>query len=334
MKHKHHLKTFLSNLQLKDSNGAIIEKNSDSHKSFDSFIEQFCSYKYRTILYRGTKQIKDFQTEITDIPNYARKMYMLGEKSYCYESNAEKSLFCIDDLSSELFGYIFNRLKVLCENKFDPNGGTHSTVCSFLDNNPEIKNFFLAENHKKEFISQINKQSNKDKIHIKDYYISLIHTIGKSFSRNSYMISTSTDFYVAQDFKNDSVIVTWIPFKERHRQFIKFNDVNKVDSLIKKIGLPYYDISPYKNQKEICIKGGLLPHYIIGYTIEIEKSFIVNPHLLEQISSSFKIEDIIENGINIDQREFIKELNQTKYKGGFINIDGSYFDIKSKIKML
>ncbi|MBO4806568.1 MAG: hypothetical protein J5554_11040 [Paludibacteraceae bacterium] len=332
MKQEHPLRNFLSNLKWKDSEGKPIA----SYNQFDSFIKLFCAYKNRTILYRGTKQIKDFKTEITDIPNYARKMFMLGEKSHHYESNT-KSLFCIDDISSELFEYIFDKLNKLCKNNFNSEK-TRSTVRTFLDNNPIIEKFFLNENadeykkQKDDFILRIGKQKKQDKIHIKDYYLSLIHTIGKSLSPNSCMISTSEDINVAQKFKNDSVIVSWLPQKERGRQLIKFNNINKVDSLIKRIGLPYYDISPYKEQKEICIKGGLLPHYIIGYSIEEKKSFIVNPYLLTEISSlsefeiENKIKSIINDGISIDQTKFNDELAKTKYKGGFINIDGFYYD--------
>jgi hypothetical protein len=94
--------------------------------------------------------------------------------------------------------------------------------------------------------------------------------------------------------------------------------------MIKRFGLPFYEISPYKEQNETCIKGGLLPHYIIGYSVE--DSFIVNPGLISQISSEYDMNRIIIEGIEIDQSEFKEVLKTTKYKGGFICIDGYYCD--------
>lgn len=79
------------------------------------------------------------------------------------------------------------------------------------------------------------------------------------------------------------------------------------------------------NNKTICcIKGGILPHYIIGYAVK--DSFIVNPNLITQISSSYDFESLLKDGIWTDQTHFDEIRQKTKYKGGFLCIDGFYLD--------
>jgi hypothetical protein len=56
-------------------------------------------------------------------------------------------------------------------------------------------------------------------------------------------------------------------------------------------------------------------------------SFIVNPNLLMQItSSSYDFEKLIKEGIEIDQTPFDNEIQKTKYKGRFLWLDGFYLE--------
>lgn len=320
----HELKSFLSNLLLKDSKGNAITDDSIPYVSFSTFIDSFCSAKNKTILYRGTKSIEEYDADIFDISTFAKKMFTLGDKSHYFEPNTH-ALFCIDDHSLELFEFIFEKLNdKLCGNKFNSQG-TIAAINSFNQNNQGFFEFFSNGTNKTSFISLIDKLNDKEKEHAKDYYLSLMHVVGKSLSPNSYMISTSKELKRAEEFKKDGIIiVSWIPSSERHRKIIKYNDVNNTDLMIKRSGLPYYEVSPYSEQKEICVKGGLLPHYIIGYSLK--DSFIVNPGLLSQISSAYDLNRIIIEGIGIDQSKFKDVLKTTKYKGGFICIDGYYCD--------
>lgn len=320
----HEVKSLLSNLLLKDSEGKAITEGSTTYLNFSTFIDSFCSARNRTVLYRGTKSIEEYNADIFDIPTFAKKMFTLGAKSHYFEPHTH-ALFCVDDHSLELFEFIFEKLNdKLCGNKFN-SPGTITAINSFIQNNQDFYEFFSNETNKTGFISLIDKLDDKEKEQAKDYYLSLMHVVGKSLSPNSYMISTSKELKRAEEFIKDGIIiVSWVPSSERHRQIIKFNDVNKTDSMIKRLGLPSYGVSPYSEQKEICVKGGLLPHYIIGYSLK--DSFIVNPGLLSQISSAYDLNRIIIEGIGIDQSKFKDVLKTTKYKGGFICIDGYYCD--------
>lgn len=49
------------------------------------------------------------------------------------------------------------------------------------------------------------------------------------------------------------------------------------------IGLPVYEKSFFPYQKEVTLKGGLLPHYLLGYlhNKRSEKIFEINPALFD-----------------------------------------------------
>ena len=131
-------------------------------------------------------------------------------------------------------------------------------------------------------------------------------------------------FYSLQNKKDGIMIVSWIPITERRNLIIKYNEVNKLNKEIEKMELPYYVTPPYIEQKEICVKCGLLPQYIIGYSLD--DSFIVNKHLLTNLDMARDLNSIINDGIKINQERINEILKETKYKRGFICIDGYYLD--------
>lgn len=323
----HQLKRLLSKLKLKDSQGN--ELDATNKKLFNEFINNFCSAKNRTILYRGTESIPEYNTSVFDIEKFANIMFSIGHKSIYYTNDgSNKKLFCLNDCSIELFNSVFDKLKdKLCKVNFDAQG-TKEKVSSFLNSNKDFCNYFKTETNRKDFLLKIENLDDEKKIIVKDYYLSLMHIIGRSMSgNNSYMISTSTKIKVAKKFKKDGIIiVSWLPITERRDQIIKYNEVNKLNDEIKKMGLKYYVRPPYIEQEEICVKCGLLPHYIIGYSLD--DSFIVNKHLLTDLNMALDLDSIIKDGIELkfDQECFYNILKETKYKRGFICIDGCYID--------
>ena len=308
--------------------GEEISKESNEYLYFFDFVNKFCSAKKRTILYRGSNPEQIFQTKLFDIEGFSRILMTLGEKSHHFESN-KYPLICIDDCSIEVFEFVFDRFHDKVCNLSFSNPNSLEKVKLFLEANPSINNYFSDGNNKARFISTISELSDSKKRNVLDYYFSLLHTIGKSADGNSYFISTSKNIEIAKQFKNDGVIViTWVPSSERNRQIICNNDINKLDSFIKTTGLPYYEVSPYSDQEEVCVKGGILPHYIMGYVYQ--DSFIVNPNLLTQISTSYDFESLLKDGIYTDQINFDNELHKTKYKRGFLCIDGYYLEYQKQ----
>ncbi|MBR6879175.1 MAG: hypothetical protein IKM95_07340 [Bacteroidales bacterium] len=320
----HPLKTFLSQITIKNFHGEEISKESKEYLYFIDFVDELCSAKNRTILYRGCNPEPIFQTKLFDIQGFSNKMFMLGEKSHLFESN-KYPLICIDDCSIAVFEFVFDRLHDKVCNLSFSNPNSLEKVKLFLEANPSINKFFSNKNNKERFINKISAMDDSSKRHVLDYYFSLLHTIGKSANGNSFFISTSKSIKIAEQFKNDGILViTWVPSSERNRQILCYKDINKLDNFIKAIGLPYFESSPYSNQEEVGIKGGILPHYIIGYADK--DSFIVNPNLITQISSSYDFESLLKDGILTDQTHFDNVLQKTKYKGGFLCKDGFYLD--------
>lgn len=318
------LQTYLQSLTLRNSDGIEIIRESKQYNDFYDFINIFCNDKNITILYRGSNPSDVFLSKIFDTKDFAKKMFMLGEKSHHFEAG-HKALICVDDCSIEVFEYIFDRLQdKICRLDFQ-NEKTRNSVAIFLKNNPEIKSFFSEGKNRESFISTITHNRLRKK-RIKDYYFSLFHTIGKSANGDSYFISTSKSLDIAKRFQNDGIIlITWVPNSEKNRQIIRFEDVNKSNNTIQKLGLPIWNVSPYVEQEEICVKGGLIPHFIVGYSDG--NSFVVNPSLLSQIINKDNITNILKEGIDIDQTLFDNEKQKTKYKGGFLCFDGEIYEI-------
>ena len=91
--------------------------------------------------------------------------------------------------------------------------------------------------------------------------------------------------------------------------------------------LPLYYQSFYPGEKEISLKGGLLPHFLIGYLYaewDSQIHFDINPNFLDITNKS----DLwINEGLPIDQSGFWKELDKTKFKGSFwVNYKGEYWN--------
>lgn len=320
------LVTYLQSLKLKNTDGTEILSESQHYKVFYDFIHIFCNDKKITILYRGSNPSDVFLSNIFNTKDFARKMFMLGEKSHHFESG-HKALICVDDCSDEVFEYIFERFQdKICQLNFQ-NETTKKVVEKFLEANPSIKSYFSDISNKERFISKTYNQKKAQKKRIMDYYFSLLHTIGKSAYGDSYFISTSKSLDIAKQFQNDGIIlVTWVPDSEKDRQIIRFEDVNKSNKVIQKLGLPMWDASPYVEQEEVCVKGGLLPHYIVGYSYG--DSFVVHPSLLTQLLIKDDINLLLKDGIDVDQTLFDNEIKKTKYRGGFLCLDGEISEIK------
>lgn len=316
----HILKRYIHSLQLKDSQGDVILNDSVDYQKFLHFLDVFCAAKNKTVLYRGTNRLSVYNVEVFNTKEFSRKMFMVGCKGHYYEPH-KTALFCIDDCSEDLFGFIFDKINEIIHSLHSQ----REEIKYFFERNDNINDYFSNNSNRLHFISSIKVLGNNLQHEMKDYYLSLMHVMGKKVSPNSYMISTSKQLHTAQCFQNGGVvIVTWIHSSRRKDTIIKFVDVNRTEEHVRELGLPFYKKSPYYGQQEICIKGGIVPHFIIGYAYK--HSFIVNPYLLSQISDEYNVDEIIKNGIDIDQKDFNIVLDDTQYKGGFITIDGFYFD--------
>ena len=180
------LNTYLQSLSLLTSEGIEIHQGIELYNDFYDFISILSNDNNVTILYRGTNPSDVFVSRIFDTKNFARMMFMLGEKSHRFEAG-HKPLICIDDCSIEVFEFLFKRLHdKICQLNFQ-NESTIQTVDKFLKDNPDIASFFSDESNKELFISTVTHNRFQKK-RIKDYYFSLLHTIGKSAYGYSYFL--------------------------------------------------------------------------------------------------------------------------------------------------
>lgn len=124
------------------------------------------------------------------------------------------------------------------------------------------------------------------------------------------------------------ILVGWIPKKRISNKFIvTFDYLNLVEESISEINLPLWKESFYPDEKEITLKGGILPHYLIGYIYEDNngmKILEINPSMID---SKTKCNSWLNNGLPIDQKGFWNVLKKTNHTGGFfVNSNGEYWN--------
>ena len=299
--------------------------NRKDKELIESFISKFCSAKGKNVLYRGTNKIFESHNIKTDGPilTLSHRLFMIGDKSEYYTNEKNESLNSTDRI---IFEEIYRRLKdKLCAVNFT-NSRTVDRVKQLIKESPNFCTFFQNPNNEECFIDKINEQTEEIKRGIRDYYLALFHTIGRSMVGNSStVVSSSINPCVAKEFQKEGIIIiTWTLKKKSTPSHIDINDLG-IHKTIEKLGLPAVLSSPYPEQEEFCIKCGILPHFILGY-IWKDSKFVVNKYLLEQIREGYQMQDIIRNGIQIDQHSFEEVLSQTSFKKYFSFIDGQYFD--------
>jgi hypothetical protein len=85
--------------------------------------------------------------------------------------------------------------------------------------------------------------------------------------------------------------------------------------LLTKVGLPRYRRSFFPKQEEITLKGGLLPHYLLGYlhTYQGQQTFEINPYVFQIVDKGW-----VKSGLPVDQRDFWAQIPHTAFKTAFI----------------
>lgn len=283
-------------------------------QQFFSFIKSLKSSKRVRFVFRGNSNIiKYYDTDVDNIPLLSHCIFCIGDKG-CYF--LQKKLIDF----KEIFPVIWNKFNdKVCKLNFRSEQ-TKQHVLHFLKCNPEIQQYFSNEQNRKSF-ECISDLPIEDRKKVADYYLSILHTIGKSANGKSFFLSASKNYMVADEFKgtNSIIIYGWLPKKGINNHIIKYIDVEKYSSFVKKIGLPTCNVPIYPEQREICIKCGLLPNYIIGF--QHDNKFYINPNILKTQWH----DNIVYDGLDIDQKNFNDLLTKSKYSQSFIYYDGDYY---------
>ena len=300
-----------------------LDDNRATQRTIDSFvlfIQKLKSSRRVRFIYRGNSNLVEYyKTNTENLPLLAHYLFCLADKGNYFYTNKTIN---IDNVFSLIWGIFHEKVihKAFAQQK------TIERVSSFLSNNPEIEKYFSNIHNKRRF-ENLSKLPIDNKKNVADYYLSILHTIGKSANGDSYFLSSSSKYNVADRFKGEHniIIFGWLPKKGMKNRIIKYTDVEKYSPFVKSLKLPTYQLPVYPEQSEICIKCGLLPHFILGF--QHNNRFYINPNTLKQWHDS-----IVYDGLDIDQTEFNDLLNATKLKQSFIFYDGNYYLISNKGK--
>lgn len=282
--------------------------------TFWEFFKNLKSSRKVRFIYRGTNKLKkQYNVETSNIPVLSSYIFMIGEKGKAFSDTHIREYNTLK--------FIWEKINIICCTMTNDNN-----VSKFLNKNQNFKEYFSDNNNKEHFLN-LNTHPHKKKII--DYYLVFLHTVGKRLGNdNSYFLSTSAGYETAHTFANNGGIILygWVPRKGLKQQIIDYEDVNKYNEFIEAQGLPAYKIAMYPKQEEICLKCGLLPHFIIGF--QDQDKFYINPNIL----TTRWDDNIVYNGINVDQTKFDEVIRHTRYKRTAFCYDGNYYILQDGCK--
>ena len=299
----------LSKLTLCDEHGRNLTCR--EKVKFIQFVKQLKSSGSARFIFRGLNNAhlnEQYNAGVDNISVLAQHVFLIGNKGDLFFEYRYKS-----PRQNNIFEFIWDNLHdKVCKTNVKTNG-TREHVSQFLKNNPEFRNYFSDEKNKDAFVNK--ELSPEERRKVVDFYLALFHTIGKSVrGDHSYFLSSSTDRSVVDKFAGDGIVLYgWVPEKDVENRIISYEDVTKVNEFVRSLGLPTYQKSVYSEQKEICLKCGLLPHFIIGF--QHVNRFYINPSTLK----SWRDEMVCE-GMDVDQTLFGQELssiNNTKVEEAY-----------------
>lgn len=322
----------LSNSKLVKENGEVLTQ-AELLKLWE-FLNLLIGSRYSTFIMRGEsnenlKAQYNFDTEMPEL--LAQCIFMAGEKGrICW--NAKKYLDP-DNTSLENFESICKALK---KDIRDGCKGKSNRTYLMQDFYSRNKVFCDAFELSDDLIHIYEQLSINDRKRINLYYLSIAHTINShKYKEASSFISTTTNSDVADQFTSDATIYGWVPRSQMRKRLKSIEYViTENSSYVKRLGLPYCDTPVYPEQKEIALRCGILPHFIIGF--KVDRNFYVNPSIFRTMA---KMEDIdtfrklcafkrnfICNGLEVDQNNFNEFCRKTNFKR-YYTYDGNKYEI-------
>lgn len=250
-----------------------------------------------------------------------RRLFYFGVKARRYigfdgmQDDLQDFRHVINDTSTEMLGHLFHQIKDAISRS--EHQEKIKIYCSSL-----FRKFFSSEFNEHRFISCTAALPEEQRLGVRDYYLFFLHTIGyESIHRNTPLVSTTVNWQVARNFSNGGrwrrnryacLIHYFIPRPFQHFAVMPW-DTGDIDNVVHNLGLPSIPLKGvFPNQEEVCLKGAMLPRFILGVSDFKRKKFIPNPHLFTENAS---IEDICRFGVYIDQGRFLDSIFETGYTG-------------------
>ena len=257
---------------------------------------------------------------------YQKTFYFGSKSKHFLETqpviDARQHLCSIEDVSDATFTFIFEKVARVC-------GLEEYRTRRFWRENPDIPAFFTRPDNKAQFLYLVRRLGQKEKALVRDYYLFLLHTAGeRGVTSESMLVSTSTDWRQAEKFRDRrdprKVIFYYFVPKPFDRYCISSRVALGTYDLIRHLKLPRYrlDSGLYAGQREVAVRGGLLPHFMLGILRVDRDEFVVNPHLLAMPDAS--LPSILEHGIHIDQDDFNEQIKASSYLRYSDLYDGEY----------
>ncbi len=291
---------------------------------------------YSKLIMRGESDEnlnRQFFVDTKDPVFLAEFLFMTGEKArFCW---TEKFFVDPENTSIENFERILKSLSHYIHDGRRGMGTRAGRLNEFVERNTA---FCSALEDIPKIASAYRTLSDRDKIVANLNYLSISHTINSlKYKDASGLVSATTEPRVAARFAADAMIYGWVP-KNARKGRSRGRTIDYVaacsDETLKRMGLPYPETAVYPEQREVSVRCGLLPHFIIGFTVG--DAFYVNPAIFSTIDrmhelrsfrelSRFK-RDLQLYGMDVNQEHFFDFLRRTGYRR-YVTFDGDEYVI-------
>lgn len=275
-----------------------------------------------------------FGTDTENPRLLAKYLFMVGEKGrMCW---TDKEFLDPDNVSEENFRKICKTLYRYIDEGCRGHSGRTFKMRDFYNRNTE---FCRALENTDEIVAKYAKLNNKVRRAVNLYYLSIAHTINSyAYKKASAFVSATTSAKVATEFTDNICIYGWVP-----REHVGINSaqyrtidyvITKCEPVAKRSGMPCCDTPVYPDQKEISLRCGFLPHFIIGF--KVKNNFYVNPAVFSSMEKlqgmrSFKQlcnfkSCLLRYGLEIDQSNFEEFCRHTNFKR-YYTYDGIKYEV-------
>ncbi len=306
--------------------------NDDEKRSFLNKYEKLIDNVNCKKIYRGENKSTLFDLyHSSDFTSFSHSLFLIGNKGRGLINDAakrakDKKKWKLDDVQKAVFKTLFEIINIIMNESYP-------VVCKFSIHNKNLFDYFKDLNNLDTFVNAIARLKKEDRIKIRDYYLKLAHQFAdEHFYPISSLLSVTTDFNVAdKKFSGTGeekiVLFGWLPLNKNNNYEITFDYLNLAEQNLLENNLPIYYHSFYSDENEISLKGGLLPHFLVGFLYvdrDSDINFDINPNFLDVKSES---QLWINEGLPINQSGFWNELKKTNFQGSFwVNYKGEYWN--------
>ena len=262
-------------------------------------------------------------------------IFFFGGKSTLFSLSPEirQQALNIATENNDTFSRLFKMIRELLLNP--KSRDVRDIVDKLMLRDGPLVSFFLQADNEKQLLEATSKLSSVQKLRLRDNYLLLLHHIGAgAYYSETFMLSTTESFVRACNFafggktavpsaqtQDAIVIMGWVPkelenvVKTMHSTDFRPGGLGHVTSL------PLYRTPLYPFEREITLKGGLFPHYILGYLHweNGEEIFEVNPSL-------FDVDERWDGReLPVDQSSWEERIRTTEFGAYFRFIDDLQF---------